>query len=314
MTDDYIATVRLLLDIAPAVFRSGLFAMKGGTALNLFVQDMPRLSVDIDVVFVDHALDRESALAAIGAELRDIRRALLHRGPDARLPGNAKGDEVRLNIRSADVQVKVEVNFVFRGTMLRVRHEPLTPSAQDLFTTEVTLPILATTGLYGSKLVAAMDRQHPRDIFDVLYMLQRFEWMPEVVDCFVAYLAGHNRPVHEVLFGPAKPLEPAFTNEFVGMTRDDVSLETLAATQTRLRRGRAPPRAGRPPAPPPARHRDFLLSLVRGEPAWHLMPFDQLQALPAVRWKLQNLDTLRKRDAARFGEQEILLAQGFANV
>jgi Nucleotidyl transferase AbiEii toxin, Type IV TA system len=48
MTPSYIDTVRLLLAIAPAVFASGRFAMKGGTALNLFVQDMPRLSVDID--------------------------------------------------------------------------------------------------------------------------------------------------------------------------------------------------------------------------------------------------------------------------
>lgn len=235
MTDDYIATVRLLLDIAPTVFRSDLFAMKGGTALNLFVQDMPRLSVDIDVVFVDHTPDRDAALAAIGTELRNIQQALQERGLAAHLPANAKGDELRLSVKSADAQVKVEVNFVFRGTVMPVQAQPLAPSAQDLFTTEVTLPVLATPELYGSKLVAAMDRQHPRDIFDVMHMLQRFDWTPEVVDCFVAYLAGHNRPVHEVLFGPAKPLEPAFTNEFAGMTRDEVPLETLVATQSRLR-------------------------------------------------------------------------------
>lgn len=51
MTPTYVATVRLLLDVAPDVFRGGEFALKGGTALNLFVQDMPRLSVDIDAVF-----------------------------------------------------------------------------------------------------------------------------------------------------------------------------------------------------------------------------------------------------------------------
>jgi len=60
MNQDYIDTVRLLLDVAPAVFQSPRFAMKGGTALNLFVQEMPRLSVDIDVVFTDHTLDREA--------------------------------------------------------------------------------------------------------------------------------------------------------------------------------------------------------------------------------------------------------------
>jgi predicted nucleotidyltransferase component of viral defense system len=306
MTDDYIATVRLLLDIAPAVFRSGLFAMKGGTALNLFVQDMPRLSVDIDVVFIDHVPDREAALAAIRAELRNIQQALQDRGLEVRLPGNAQGDEVRLSVRSADAQVKVEVNFVFRGTVLMIQLQPWALSAQDFFTTNVMLPVLATPELYGSKLVAAMDRQHPRDIFDVMHMLQRFGWTSEVVDCFVAYLAGHNRPVHEVLFGTVKALEPAFTNEFVGMTRDEVSLETLSETQARLRHEL--------PRQLTADHRQFLLSLVRGAPAWQLMPFEQLQALPAVRWKLQNLETLRQRNAARFAEQESLLAQGFANL
>ena len=306
MTDDYVATVRLLLDIAPTVFRSSLFAMKGGTALNLFVQDMPRLSVDIDVVFVDHAPDREAALAEIRAEMRNIQQTLQERGLDVLVPANAQGDEVRLSVRSADAQVKVEVNFVFRGTLLMIHLQPLALRAQDLFTTNVTLPVLATPELYGSKLVAAMDRQHPRDIFDVMHMLQRFGWTPEAVDCFVAYLAGHNRPVHEVLFGPAKPLEPAFTNEFVGMTRDEVSLETLAETQTRLRHEL--------PRQLTTNHREFLLSLVRGAPNWQLMPFEQLQGLPAIRWKLQNLETLRKRNAKRFAEQEGLLAQGFDNL
>ena len=304
MTDDYLATARLLLDIAPTMFRSGLFAMKGGTALNLFVQDMPRLSVDIDVVFVDHAPDRDAALTAIRAELRGIQQALKNRGQDVKLPDNAQGDEVRLFVISPDAQVKVEVNFVFRGTVLTAQMQPLAGSAQDLFTTNVSLPVLATPELYGSKLVAAMDRQHPRDIFDVMHMLQRFGWTEAAVDCFVAYLAGHNRPVHEVLFGPAKPLEPTFTNEFFGMTRDDVPLAALEGTQTRLRHEL--------PRQLAAHHRDFLPSLVRGAPDWGLMPFDRLQALPAIRWKLQNLNTLKQRNAARFAEQEAQLAQGFA--
>ena len=101
-------------------------------------------------------------------------------------------------------QVKVEVNFVFRGTVLPVQTQPLLASAQALFTTAVDLPVLASAELYGSKLVAAMDRQHPRDVFDVMHMLAQFGWRGDFVDCFVAYLAGHNRPVHEVLFAPLK--------------------------------------------------------------------------------------------------------------
>jgi predicted nucleotidyltransferase component of viral defense system len=70
MDQEYVDTVRLLLAIAPAVFKSPRFALEGGTALNLFLHDMPRLSVDIDVVFTDHALGREDALRAIAADLK----------------------------------------------------------------------------------------------------------------------------------------------------------------------------------------------------------------------------------------------------
>ena len=72
MNQNYVDTVRLLLAIAPQVFEPSHFALKGGTALNLFVQDMPRLSVDLDVVFTDYTLDRESALQAISADLRRV--------------------------------------------------------------------------------------------------------------------------------------------------------------------------------------------------------------------------------------------------
>jgi hypothetical protein len=70
VNDAYVRAVQLLLDIAPPVFETPVFAMKGGTALNLFVQDMPRLSVDIDVVFVPYDLPRESALQTIGTEVK----------------------------------------------------------------------------------------------------------------------------------------------------------------------------------------------------------------------------------------------------
>lgn len=300
MNQNYIDTVRLLLAIAPAVFASGRFAMKGGTALNLFVQDMPRLSVDIDLVFVDHRPDRQGALQAIAQELAAVQVALAGKGLRAHLPANPSGDDVKLVVSNDTAQVKVEVNFVFRGTALPVETRSLVASAQDLFTTDLTAPVLATAELYGSKLVAAMDRQHPRDIFDVMHMLDHFGWEKSIVDCFVAYLAGHNRPVHEVLFPKTKPLEPAFTNEFVGMTRDTVELDTLMQMQARLIKEL-------PKQLTPA-HRDFLMSLVQGEPAWELMPMQHLRELPALTWKLMNLAKLKKSSAKRFAAQTELLA------
>ncbi len=301
MNQNYIDTVRLLLAIAPAVFASGRFAMKGGTALNLFVQEMPRLSVDIDLVFVDHRLEREAALQVIASELAVVQAKLTRQGHRAHLPATARGDDVKLVVSNGAVQVKVEVNAVFRGTALPVEHHTLVDNAQNLFTTDLAVPVLATAELYGSKLVAAMDRQHPRDIFDVMHMLQRFGWQPAFIDCFVVYLAGHNRPVHEVLFPKTKPLEPAFSNEFAGMTREAIELGTLVQWQARL--------LHELPQQLTPSHRDFLLSMVRGDPAWNLMPMPHLRELPAVQWKLMNLSQLKKNNGTSFAAQHQLLAQ-----
>ena len=306
MNASYTDTVRLLLSVTPVVFASGRFAMKGGTALNLFVQDMPRLSVDIDVVYLDAAVGRDEALQNIAQELGIIKQVLEGQGLQVRLPANAQGDEVRLLVTSATAQVKVEVNFVFRGTVLPARLKPLVATAQELFTTAVSVPVLAVEELYGSKLVAAMDRQHPRDIFDVMHMLSQFGWQELMIDCFVAYLAGHNRPVHEVLFPPIKSLEPAFNREFAGMTRESVTLDTLTQTQMRL--------INELPGQLLPRHRAFLLSLVQGAPAWQLMPFEHLHALPAIKWKLMNLEKLKKTHPKRFAGQHDVLADHLTKV
>ena len=280
-----IATVRQLLDIAPVVFATPHFAIKGGTALNLFLHDLPRLSVDIDVVFTDHSLDREAALLAIAAELSAISQKLEAMGYEVRQRRNSASNESKLMVVGPLAEVKVEVNEVFRGTLLPLQHRPLSPATEKEFTQAVTLPLLATAELYGSKLVAAMDRQHPRDLFDVLVLYNTIGLTPEIVDCFVAYLAGHNRPVHEVLMPRLQPLDATYANQFKGMSRDEVNLETLEQVRERLVQDL--PRALT------HQHRDFLRSLVKNQPLWDCMPFPHLQELPAIRWKLQNLANLR---------------------
>ena len=306
MNQEYVDTVRLLLAIAPAVFQSPRLALKGGTALNLFLHDMPRLSVDIDVVFTDHTLGREDAMRAIAADLKAAKIAIFALGYRARLPTTKSGNDVKLFVEDNGLRINVEVNFVFRGTVLPVTQRPLMPIAQELFTSDIVLPVLDPAELYGGKLVAALDRQHPRDMFDVLKMLERFGWQPSFVDCFVAYLAGHNRPVHEVLFPKALPLEPVFTNEFAGLTNDEVALTLLEQTQKRL--------ITELPRALIQRHRDFLLSLVRAEPEWDLMPFSNLRHLPALQWKLLNLGKLKARNAGRFSAQHDELADGFRGI
>lgn len=184
---------------------------------------------------------------------------------------------------------------MFRGTVLPIEMRELTPAAQDLFTTTVTLPVLAPPELYGSKLVAAFDRQHPRDWFDVLQLRQRDGLTAEVAECFVAYLAGHNRPVHEVLFPVVKPMQSVYDAEFIGMTRENISLAELETTRAET--------FAELPKLLTANQREFLLSMVRARPRWELMPFKRLPDLPAVRWKLHNLERLKARNKRKFADQ-----------
>ncbi len=303
MDATYIEAVRLLLKAIPVLFREPRFAMKGGTAINLFVQDLPRLSVDIDVVFTDHTASREAALRIIGAALEVARKELNRMGLEAELPVRTHGDESKLFLRRGRQQVKVEVNHVFRGTILPVQSLALTPETRCLFTTEVESPVLTTAELYGGKLVAALDRQHPRDLFDVHCLFGSGGVTDEIVECFVAYLAGHNRPIHEVLFSRDHDLVTAFKNEFWGMTRIPVELPVLVEARHRLRRELRSRLTDN--------HRQFLIGLVRGEPPWEVMRCLHLSEMPAIRWKLKNLATLKRSSPDKYERQADALIDGF---
>jgi Nucleotidyl transferase AbiEii toxin, Type IV TA system len=304
MDQSYIEIVRLLLESAPAIFETPHFAMKGGTAINLFIEDMPRLSVDIDVVYTDHQAARDAALKSISSGLDAVRKRLAKAGLEAEVSATKDGDEIKLFLRRGRSQVKVEVNHVFRGTVLPVETRRLGDAARKLFTTELTVPVLATAELYGSKLVAAMDRQHPRDLFDVHGLFERDGLTSEVVECFVSYLAGHNRPVHEVLFSRDADMSSAFENEFVGLARNPITLAELQRVRRKLK--------SELPAALTPDQRQFLLGLVSGEPDWSLMKCRHLSQLPAIRWKLQNLAKLKKSNPGKFAQQAEELRAKFA--
>lgn len=292
MNPAYLDSVRLLLAVAPEVLAGGDFALKGGTAINLFHRNLPRLSVDLDLVFVNHRPRREEALDAITRHLAAVRSSLEKRGFVCDHAGSAAGEELKLFVERGRTRIKVEVNHVFRGTLLPVQSRPLAEQAQDLFFSDVEIPLLHPDELYGGKLVAAMDRQHPRDLFDVLMLYENGGLTDGIIDCFVGYLAGHNRPVHEVLFANEISIESAFLNEFRGMTREPVELTKLLEARRQLF-AEVPARLSRS-------RKEFLLGLVGGVPDWSLMPFGHLSEMPAIRWKLANLERLRESNPDKF--------------
>ncbi len=302
MNTFYLETARLMAQVAPLVFVDDTFALKGGTAINLFVRDMPRLSVDLDLVFVDHTLPREQALAGIQRALREAADRLTRRGFTVHLP-QAEAGETKLLVRRDRIEVKVEVNFVTRGTVLPVHRASFTAAARNALLADAEIPVVSLEDMYGGKLCAALERQHPRDLFDVMQLYQNEGITPGIRRAFVVYAACGKRPIHELLFPQLHDIRHEYTHNFQGMTAEPVSLEALLATRERL--------VKQIPKELDDDERRFLLSLVRAEPDWALLGIAHLGNLPGLRWKLQNLQRLQKTNAGRFAEQAEALAAGF---
>ncbi len=143
------------------------------------------------------------------------------------------------------------------------------------------LPVVSLPDLYGGKLRAALDRQHPRDFYDVKMLLDTQGIDRSIFNGFIAYLLSHNRPLSEVLNPRWKDITEPFQNEFSGMTFEEVSLEELKEVPKRM--------LSTLKTHFTQQDFDFLMSFKRGEPDWNLAPEPHIQNLPAVQWKLRNI-------------------------
>lgn len=177
----------------------------------------------------------------------------------------------------------------------------LTQNARDTLQADLEIPVVSLEDVYGSKLVAAMDRQHPRDLFDVLQLFAYEGITAGIRGAFVVYLASHNRPVHEVLFPSLRDIRQEFEHNFTGMTAEPVELDALLAARERMVRELQQGLT--------ANERKFLLSLIAAEPEWSLLGIPHLERLPGLQWKLQNLERLQKTNARKFAEQSDTLAR-----
>ncbi|MEW8626277.1 MAG: nucleotidyl transferase AbiEii/AbiGii toxin family protein [Candidatus Thiodiazotropha sp.] len=283
-SNPYYRQVELVVRVLPLVAREPHFALKGGTAINLFVRDLPRLSVDIDLTYLP--LDnRDSALTAIEDGLNGIADNIQRVFQDASVnavPG--EGNRIqRLLISASSVSIKVEVSPVLRGSVLDARETPAMDSVADQFG-YIETHVLSLEELYAGKLVAALDRQHPRDLFDVMILLENEGITPDLMELFIVYLVSSNRPIAELLAPRLQLLQPVFEQQFQGMSLKTVTvkqLEEVRITMLEIIRNQLTDH-----------HKHFLLSLKSGVPNWDLLKHTHAQNLPAVRWKLQNIQRL----------------------
>ncbi|MEI6809127.1 MAG: nucleotidyl transferase AbiEii/AbiGii toxin family protein, partial [bacterium] len=217
----YIRQAKLLLQCLPEIGKQTCFALKGGTAINLFVRSMPRLSVDIDLTYLP-LTGRAEALADITRAMEAIAKDVMRRIPGSLVQvGRTRGVATKLAVSLGDVQIKVEPNQVLRGSVYPPDTRDLCSEAQALFELFVSVRTLALADLYGGKLCAALDRQHPRDLYDVQLLMENEGLTPQVRRAFVVYLASHDRPMHELLDPQFKDLAKVHVDEFAGMAREE---------------------------------------------------------------------------------------------
>ncbi|MEM0949144.1 MAG: nucleotidyl transferase AbiEii/AbiGii toxin family protein [Pseudomonadota bacterium] len=288
--------VDLLIRVVPSVAEENVFALKGGTAINLFVRDLPRLSVDIDLTYLP-VKAREESLADIDAALDRISKSISQAVPQTKVVPSRLHNEgivTRLVVRTPETQIKVEVTPVARGCVFEPRVMQVAPSVEDQFGYAET-QVVSFDDLYAGKIVAALDRQHPRDLFDVRDLLRKEGISTSLRQAFLAYIVSHNRPAIEVLAPTRKDIRSDFEENFLGMTTELVELEELVATREEMIEAIV--------AQMPDEHRAFLVGVERGEIDWNLSGLTDAANLPAVRWKLTNLDRLEAKRRHRQAEE-----------
>lgn len=289
----YESQVALLLKVLPEVAKEDCFALHGGTAINLFVRELPRLSVDIDLTYIPIE-DRLSSLQNISEALTRVKANIEKVLPTSSV--QHQKEISKLQIADEGAQVKVEVNQTNRGIYGPTQKLALCASAQEKFDAFCTIPVVSMGQLYGGKLCAALDRQHPRDLFDVRLLMENEGFSDEIQKGFLLALLSSNRPIQELLNPNLSDQKQAFVNQFDGMTMIPFSYKEFETTRQKLVESLKQSLN--------EADKQFLLSVKNAKPNWQGYNFEHF---PSVQWKLQNLQSLQQNNPDKHQEQYLLL-------
>ena len=282
LRETYGRQLALLVRILPVVARETRFALKGGTAINLFIRELPRLSVDIDLTYLPVAGRRDS-LGGIEAALGRIGKHIETVHPYMQVePETAKGERSlhKLTVRQGRTRVKVETSTVLRGCVYEPEVRPMSIAATREFGS-TSIQVVSIPDLYAGKIVAALSRQHPRDLYDVHGLLSNEGICDELRTAFIVYLISGNKPMGETLSPRRTDISETYYNHLSGMLNDPVPLEVLYETREAL--------VADIVGNMPDHHKQFLLGFEMGEPDWDLLEVPHAKNLPAVEWRMINL-------------------------
>ena len=286
--NNYHKQVALLLSVIPEIALDPRLALHGGTAINLFDRDMPRLSVDIDLTYIIIE-DRETSFTNISAALSNIKSRI-----EKRLQGSRVEHKVELHkllVSHNDAMIKIEVSQIVRGILGAVTEKILCKKAQEKFDTFCSINIVPNGQLYGGKVCAAMDRQHPRDIFDVKQLLQKEGFTKEIKEGFLFRLLSSERSIQDVLFPNLQDQRLALANQFAGMSEELFTNEEYEFIREKLVKTLQ--------ASITEEDKLFILGFKNCFPDWSSYNFE---AYPSIKWKLQNLEKIKAANPVKHKE------------
>lgn len=299
----YYPEAKLMMECLPFLVEFSEFALKGGTALNFFIRNMPRLSVDIDLTYLP-LQDREASLQNISDLLGKISKSLQRGLPGVKVNESYQRGQKRISklfVNRGNVQVKIEPNEVIRGSVFKPNTLTVTDTVQEFFEMEVDIQVLSFEDLYGGKICAALDRQHPRDLFDVMLLFENEGLTTQLRQSFLVYLLSHDRPINEVIAPTIKDIFLTYESEFKGMTSEEIPFKALLESRERL--------ISEIHESLTDEEKAFVLSFKNAEPDWSLFPL-KIESLPAIRWKLQNIRALKEKNPDKHAKlYEILKAK-----
>lgn len=284
--DEPCQKVQLLSQILPVVAEQTEFAIKGGTAINLFYQDFPRYSVDIDLTYLPQE-DWDTSLKQIAGALESIGKKIKRNfsGISVRKISGGGNLDSRILVSNSIADVKIEVSPVARNTLFPPSNIRVKDTFKQKFS-DVCMFVVNYDEVYANKFSATLDRCLPRDLFDVKIFFESDHMSDLLFRVSLVYLLCSRRPIHELLSPSKKNIEENYIG-FESMMRKHVGLDDLYLAKDMLVKS--------------LRERlnsismKFLEDFHLCKPDFSLIGLPQAENLPAIRWKLLNLEKLRRQ-------------------
>lgn len=293
MKDTYKKQVSLLLDILPEVAKEDVFALHGGTAINLFCLNMPRLSIDIDLTYIPASESRDMDLHNIRLTLEKVKERLRKQIPNISFTDPMRAEEeLKLICTTPEAMVKIEVNQINRGIIAETELTILCDKAQEVFDKFCEIRTVSQKQLWGGKIIAALDRQHPRDLFDIRNMINEIGYSTGIKEGFIFFLLCSKRPMQELLNPHPIDQSAVFESQFKGMTDNSFGTHEFENTRELLIKMINESLTDE--------DKEFLLIFSKGEPDWTKIDYSKF---PAIRWKLLNIQKLKDNNPSKYAEQ-----------